>query len=103
VYGWPGIGIATSDRAPLPSDDERVGGPPPHLVLKPGGHAYTEIDWSAPGMNDEVARSQAATPSLLTIIPPDETLALRLPWGFGPISQQGHFRVAPLRPGTGPA
>ncbi|MEU6751094.1 DUF4232 domain-containing protein [Spirillospora sp. NPDC046719] len=103
VYGWPGVGIAVADGSALPSSDQRVGGPPPHLVLQPGGHAYTEIDWAAPGAADPQSRSEAALPGLLTVIPPDETLALRVPWSFGPVAEQGNFRVTPLKPGSGPA
>jgi hypothetical protein len=103
VYGWPGVGIATADGSALPSSDERVGGPAPHLVLQPNGHAYTEIDWAAPGAADPQSQSEAALPRLLTVIPPDETLALRVPWTFGPVAEQGNFRVAPLRQGSGPA
>ncbi|MBO2457113.1 DUF4232 domain-containing protein [Actinomadura violacea] len=103
VYGYPGVGIAVEDGSALPSSDQRVGGPPPHLVLKPGGNAYAEIDWAAPGGADPQSQSEAALPRLLTVIPPDETRALRAPWSFGKVAEQGNFRVSPLKPGAGPA
>ncbi|QKG19368.1 lipoprotein [Actinomadura verrucosospora] len=103
IYGYPGVGIAVADGSALPSSDQRVGGPPPHLVLKPSGSAYAEIDWAAPGGADPQSQSEAALPGLLTVIPPDETRALRVPWSFGQVAEQGNFRVSPLEPGTGPA
>jgi hypothetical protein len=93
VYGYGGLQLATASRQPLPTIQRRDPTHPPKLVrLAPGGKASTVLSWGAvPSGSEPVTGPCEPLPSLLLVIPPDETSQLAVPWRFGPVCQRGEI------------
>ncbi|MBW8484110.1 DUF4232 domain-containing protein [Actinomadura parmotrematis] len=101
VRGYPGVAFADADGGLMLGSSERVGGPATRVTLRPGASAWAGIDWTAPRTPAEAAYVHA--PRLLTVIPPDDTVKLKVPWTFGTPGDRGHIRIQPFRAGTGPS
>jgi uncharacterized protein DUF4232 len=91
VYGYGGLQLATASRQPLPTIQRRDPMHPPRLVrLAPGGKASSVLSWGAvPSGSEPVTGPCEPQPSLLLVIPPDETTQLAVPWRFGSVCQHG--------------
>jgi hypothetical protein len=91
VYGYGGLQLATASRQPVPTIQRRDPTHPPRLVrLAPGGKASTVLSWGAvPSGSEPVTGLCEPPPSLLLVIPPDETTQLVVPWRFGSVCQRG--------------
>jgi hypothetical protein len=91
VYGYGGLQLATASRRPLPTIQRRDPMHPPRLVrLAPGGKASTVLSWGVvPSGSEPVTGPCEPVPSLLLVIPPDETTQLAVPWRFGSVCQRG--------------
>ncbi len=91
LYGYGGIQLAGPDRRPVPTVQRRDPAHPPSLVrLAPGGSASTLLHWTAiAGPDEPVIGPCEPTPTMLLVIPPDETTQLVVPWRFGPACGHG--------------
>jgi hypothetical protein len=91
VFGFGGLGLVASGSAPLPTHQVRLSDPAPAtVVLEPGHSVSAELHWSAvAGPGDAQSGNCQPVPSVLRVIPPDETEALSVPWGDGPVCQGG--------------
>lgn len=106
VYGYGGIQLLRGPNGGLiPTRQVRNPDVPPVLItLRPGDHAYSRLHWSdAPGQGEPVDRQCEPTPTVLQVIPPDETTHLSAHWRGGPACQKGKIIQDAYRPGAGPA
>jgi len=93
VYGYGGLQLATASRQPLPTIQRRDPTHPPRLVrLAPGGKASSVLAWGVvPSGSEPVTGPCEPQPSLLLVIPPDETTQLAVPWRSGSVCQHGEI------------
>jgi len=91
VFGFGGLGLVGPSGDPLPTRQVRVRDPAPTVVtLRPGGTVTSELHWGAvAGPGDEQSGDCQPEPATLQVIPPDETQALSVPWGQGPVCEGG--------------
>jgi hypothetical protein len=91
IHGFGGLGLAGPDGEPLPTHQVRVREPAPTTVtLRPGGSATAQLHWSAvAGQGDAQSGNCQPVPATLTVIPPDQTEALSVPWEMGPVCEGG--------------
>jgi hypothetical protein len=91
VFGFGGLGLVGSGGESLPTRQVRVLDPAPATVaLQPGGSVSAQLHWGAvAGPGDALSGNCQPVPSTLRVIPPDETEALSVPWGQGPVCEGG--------------
>jgi hypothetical protein len=101
IDGYGGLGLAGSDGGALPTRQVRVPSPAPTLVTLHAGQAVSaQLHWSAvAGTGDTAPGACQPTPATLRVIPPDETDALSVPWGLGPVCEQGSIDQTAYRAG----
>jgi Protein of unknown function (DUF4232) len=91
INGFGGLGLVDAAGKALPSKQVRAASPAPALVtLKPGATVQSQLHWGAvSGTGDSATGPCQPTPAALTVIPPDETDALRVAWQGGPVCEGG--------------
>jgi hypothetical protein len=91
VFGFGGLGLVGPGGASLPTRQVRVTDPAPAtVVLRPGGSVRADLHWGAvAGPGDAQSGNCQPVPVTLRVIPPDETTALSVPWGQGPVCEGG--------------
>ncbi|MCW2887688.1 MAG: hypothetical protein QOE54_5692 [Streptosporangiaceae bacterium] len=100
VRGWPGLGLGTGSEGFGGSVSRQ--GSPTSFVIPPGGHAYTLLRWSAvPAADESGGPTCEGVPTVLQVIPPDETVPLVAPWSGGPACQHNRLETTPLTAGPG--
>jgi hypothetical protein len=100
VKGWPGLGLGTASEG-FGGTVSRQGSPA-SFVIPPGGHAHTLLRWSAVPADDETdGPACQGVPTVLQVIPPDETVPLVAPWSGGPACQHNRLETTPLTAGPG--
>ena len=102
VFGYPGLQLASASSQPIATKVVRIAETAPLVTLAPGQDAYTQLHWTIVPAGDESATTCEPLPSVLLVIPPDETAALRTSWLGGSVCQHGMIDVTPFKPGTGP-
>ena len=98
--GWPGLGLGNASEG-FGANTTRTG-TAATLLIAPGGHAWSQLHWTAIPAADETASPCEPNPTVLQVIPPDETTVLVASWSGGSVCQHNHFLEYPLVPGTGP-
>jgi hypothetical protein len=91
VFGFGGLGLVAPGGVPLPTRQVRVRDPAPATVaLEPGDSVGSGLHWSVvAGPGEAQTGNCQPMPSTLQVIPPDETEALSVPWGLGPVCEGG--------------
>lgn len=101
VYGFPGVAFVDGAGQQVTVDPERATDLPRQRVsLAPGASAWSTMSFSNPAITGVTT----VTPAAVLVTPPDETLALKVPWTGGRVSNTGKAsvpRVGPLQPGSG--
>ncbi|MCP2336791.1 DUF4232 domain-containing protein [Actinomadura rupiterrae] len=97
VYGFPGLGLASPSNPSIPTSTRRTGSPAA-FVVKPGGHAYSLLHWTAVPGDGEAGSECEPSPTALHVIPPDERSWVRASWTLGPVCQHGQIDLQPLSP-----
>lgn len=99
AYGWPGLGLGNSSEG-FGTTVTRDGSAT-SFVIPAGGHAYTRLHWTAVPAVDEPGAQCQPNPTVLSVIPPNETAPIVSTWSGGPVCQHNHISTTPLAPGTG--
>src|SRR3954470_1247271 len=91
AFGFGGVGLVAPGGTPLPTRQVRLRDPAPATVtVEPGHSVGAELHWSVvAGPGDAQSGNCQPVPATLRVIPPDETEALSVPWGEGPVCQGG--------------
>jgi hypothetical protein len=70
------------------------------VTIKPGATAVSRLHWGAVTSTGDSQSGQCQpTPSVLTVIPPDEHTALRIRWTLGPVCDRGRLEQQAYRAG----
>lgn len=103
VYGYPGLQLVDAHGTPLRTTVRRDSPPGPRLLtVQPGRTVWTELHWTVVAADDEAATHCAPDPTVLRVIPPDETTQLSMPFAYGPVCQHGDVSVQPFGPDRPP-
>ncbi|MEU4092896.1 DUF4232 domain-containing protein [Streptomyces sp. NPDC026673] len=101
VYGFPGVAFVDGAGRQVTVDPERATDLPRQRVsLAPGASAWSAMSFSNPAITGVTT----VTPAAVLVTPPDETLALKVPWTGGKVSNTGKAsvpRIGPLQPMSG--
>jgi Protein of unknown function (DUF4232) len=101
INGYGGVGLVGADGRAIPSRQDRdtsVPGRP--VTLAPGATAVSRLHWGAVTSTGDSQTGQCRpTPSVLTVIPPDEHAALRIRWSLGPVCDRGRLEQQAYRAG----
>ncbi len=98
VYGYPGLQLVASSGAALPTTAQRDSAPPPALLtVQPGQTVWTTLHWTVVPADDEASSMCAPNPTVLRVIPPDETTQLSMAFDYGPVCQHGTITVGSFR------
>jgi hypothetical protein len=94
VFGWPGLGLRTAKKA-LSTHTVRVG--IAHWVtLNQRQRAYSLLSWTVVPTGDENTKGCGPTPTILRVIPPNETTFKAVHWP-GQICGHRTITADPLR------
>ncbi|HEY3685045.1 MAG TPA: DUF4232 domain-containing protein [Streptosporangiaceae bacterium] len=100
TYGYPGLQLTGGGNPPTHATRESADGPPKRVTLKPGGSAWSRLQWGAvAGTGDKQTGDCQPTAADLRVTPPDQRAFLTVKWSYGPVCERGTIRVDPLRPG----
>ncbi|WP_131801406.1 DUF4232 domain-containing protein [Klenkia brasiliensis] len=100
VYGYGGLGLVGPGGSVVPSTQERVpaqdGSGGGRTTLQPGDSVSAQLHWTVVATGPEPTTGQCeATPSELTVIPPNETDSLTVAWTAGPVCDMGRIQQTP--------
>lgn len=99
VYGYPGLQLVDAHGTPLRTTVRRDSPPNPRsLTVQPGQTVWTELHWTVVPADDEAATRCAPDPTVLRVIPPDETTQLSIAFTYGPVCQHDDLSVQPFGP-----
>jgi hypothetical protein len=95
LNGYSGFQLENGSGA-VPTKLERKADPGPKaLTLAPGRKAAANLHWTVvPSGNEPVDGACQPEPSKAAAIPPDETVALSVPWTFGPVCGGGRIEIS---------
>lgn len=97
--GWVRLQLVDRRGRPLPTSTARVGGPAERVLLRPGQHAVSSLQWTVIATGDEPADGPCQpTPRALRVTPPGTSTSTTARWTQGPVCAGGRFALGPLRP-----
>jgi hypothetical protein len=99
MFGFPGLGLHTASGG-LSTITVRQG-VAHQLVLHPGQHAYSRLQWGVVPVGNENSTGCGPTPTSLRVIPPNETTSRTTSWP-GPICGHRTIDTGPVTFGTAP-
>ncbi|MFE2377113.1 DUF4232 domain-containing protein [Streptomyces sp. NPDC059398] len=85
VSGFPGLAFVDSAGHQVSVDPERTGSSGGPVKVAPGSSAWAPLSFT----NPEVTGSGTVTPPTVRVTPPDEKVALIVPWNGGPVPSDG--------------
>ncbi|WP_328320213.1 DUF4232 domain-containing protein [Streptomyces sp. NBC_00388] len=81
VSGFPGLAFVDSSGRQVSVNPERTGSSGSPVKLAPGASAWAPLSYA----NPDVSGSGEVTPPTVRVTPPDEKVALIVPWDGGPV------------------
>ncbi|WP_327294742.1 DUF4232 domain-containing protein [Streptomyces sp. NBC_01197] len=85
VSGFPGLAFVDGGGHQVSVDPERTGSSGGAVKVAPGASAWAPLSFT----NPEVSGSGKVTPPTVRVTPPDEKVALIVPWNGGPVPADG--------------
>jgi hypothetical protein len=93
--GWSGLQLADAEGA-VPTKVIREGTAHTITVYN-GGHAYERLHWAVVPAGDETDGAGCEPePTVLKVIPPNDTEQIAATWTFGAVCQHGQIRLTPV-------
>lgn len=86
VSGFPGLAFVDNGGSQVSVDPARTGASGGTVKVAPGGSAWAPLSFS----NPEVSGSGTVTPPTVRVTPPDEKVALIVPWNGGAVPSGGN-------------
>ncbi|WP_371534975.1 DUF4232 domain-containing protein [Streptomyces sp. NBC_01023] len=86
VSGFPGLAFVDNGGGQVSVDPARTGSSGGPVKVAPGASAWAPLSFS----NPDVSGSGKVTPPTVRVTPPDEQVALIVPWNGGPVPTDGN-------------
>lgn len=100
LSGFGGLELRSATGEPIPTNAERNLKPVPTLVrLNPGGEAGKRLQWIVTATGDEPTSGPCQpSASSIEVLPPDETVPLRVDYAFGSVCDHGRIETSAYYP-----